>query len=435
MSVSLVHVDLFAFLSLELGQPASEIRAQLRRHPASLPSLVHQVEQAEISKVPLLLSEPIRHSADGATLLAGNAELKPAYLKGLLTRQMENEKSTIGPISLVPTEAVLAHYRNKITTCFRSLVEAVRVERSGSVGVLHSTITHSKELECIEGTVETVIDLLLAKNEAIPILLKAISDSQGKTSFQSGIDAAFVSMAVLIPYRKWSDDAERRQILEAVGLAAILQDLSLTLEPDTPRESHPERSARVAEELGVSEMVSGLILWHHLTTNEKGAPVLTTPGILSEPAKVLVAVNVFLDIVAQEGSGSSFETMKRMNHLAAAKYVDAMAVRVLSHLCLPKVKSYVIDNAAKIAALCSYEGGPSPILWPVAGDKLPSVFLCQAVGCDFLSPQISHISHPFSFELDGNLIASIDKGDYHTCSLLTEKIKALYEAIKGQLKA
>lgn len=435
MSVPLVHVDLFAFLALELDQPAAEIREQLRRHPASIPSLVHQVEQAEISKIALLLSEPIRHSADGTTLLACNAELKPSYLKGLLTRQMENEKSVIGPISLTLTDEVLTHYRNKVSTCLNALVASVREPRDGSLGMLHSTIARTKELQGVEGYVTDLIDTLLSKGDAIPVLLKAIADRRGKDSFRNGIDSAFVATAVLAVYRKWNDDGERKQVLAAVGMAALLQDVSLSLEPDTDPEAHAERSARVAEELGVSETVTGLILWHHLTKNEKGEPVLSTPGFLSEPGKVLVATNVFLDIVNQEGSGSSFETIKRLNHLAAAKYVDPLAVRVLSHLCLPKVKSYVIDNAAKIAGQCTFPEGGAPILWPVAGDKLPSVFLCQTVGCDSLSPQVSHISHAFPFELEGSLIATIDKGDYHTCSLLTEKLKGLYEAIKGQLKA
>lgn len=433
MDHRIVHKDLFGLLAFELGKPRDALRAQLAGDPTQVFAVADQLERIGFGELGLTLAEPVLDGLNGAPLLAANVRLSPKYLKSLLARQLQSEGVAFGPICLVPSEATLRHYREHLVRSLTRLVEKVRSANDTDLRILHGLIATSPELRDVETFFGQAVEAVLAPAGSLPVLIEALSAAGSEAVLGGGINAAFVAMALGASYEDFPDPESRRRRLVNLGMAAVLQDLSLLSGSAADADTHVARSSELAQQMGAVSEVVELIRMHHAVTDEEGRPAQENPDYLAPAEKVLVTANVFLEIAGKEARGRSFETMKELNYLAENRYVDAEAVRVLCRMFLPKVKAYVIEKAGKIAEACP-DRRNRPILWPITGDRVPVVFLCQNAECVHRTDQMSHVAQALPFWFAGREIATVAKGDYFTCPPLTGHLKRLYEIIESHIK-
>lgn len=433
MPKPIVHRDLLSVLSLELKQDARALRDSLFRDPGSLTNLMARIEKLDWSRLEFVLEEPITLSEDGVPLLAKGTHLTPSYVKALLGRQLQSRERSLGPVVLVPSETTVGHYRRKVSEYFDAVLARVKESGGAEVAQFHRAMELTAELSGIREYFGEIVDGVLTATDNISTILHVVSQRGNETVIERDTNAAFVAMGILAAYQRYGGEEERRRTLTAMGLAALFQDISLMVDHDQPMEGHPDASAAVAEEMGLDGAALCAIRDHHRTRDRFGDPLLQGESSVPLLTRVLVVTNVFLDMVSGSARLGGFEALKGLNHLAAGGYVDRRAVDVLSRLCLPRVKSYVIEQANRIASQCEALDG-SPVLWPVTGDKIPAVFLCRSDTCPHVSMQASELARDVPFLLQGVPVATIPRGRYFTCTFLTPKLRELYDYLQSRAR-
>jgi hypothetical protein len=433
MTKPIVHRDLLSVLSLELKQDARSIRDCLQRDPSYLNALMAQIEKLDWSSLEFVLEEPITLSEDGVPLLAKGNALTPTYIKALLGRQLKLRDKEIGPVILEASEATLRHYRQKVTDYFEAVLRRVRESGAAEVSMIHRAIDAQPELGCIHGYFRQIVDGVLSSADTISTALSVVSQKGNDTVVERGTNAALVAMVVLGAYQHFSGEDERRTSLTTMGVAALFQDVSLMLDHNQAVETHSAASAVVAEELGLEAEAVEAIRLHHLKKEECGEALLQSDVPVSAFTRILVTANAFLDMISGPSRVGGFEALKGLNYLAGRGYVDRRAVDILSRLCLPRVKSYIVEQANKIAGFCQTVEG-TPVLWPITGDKIPTIFICQDPICPHVSMQVNHLARNVPFCLDGVEVATVPRGDYFTCTFLTPKLKELYDYIQSRAR-
>lgn len=219
------------------------------------------------------------------------------------------------------------------------------------------------------------------------------------------MNVARAALAVLGEYRRFPADEERRRAFVERPTAGLLQDVSLMADPSVPSRDHTERSRQQILDRGLSVTLAGVVGDHHPTRTPRGKPVLHSTMTLTENARVLVVANCFLSLAAKARKGGGFEAVKGLNHLACSGCVDKAAVDVLSRLSLPLVKAQILARAHKIAGHCPLESS-TPVLWPITGDKVPSVFVSNRQDCDNRSEQVNFLARNIPFEVGGEEVTT-----------------------------
>ncbi|MBI5016143.1 MAG: hypothetical protein HZB55_11755 [Deltaproteobacteria bacterium] len=424
------YADIFELLAPELEQSASALRAALQKDGTGISSVVQSLESSGFDDSGMILSAPVIDHGQAIPLVAEGAKLTTRYVKALLGRQCQDVNTAIGPLKIAPTEALVAHYRSKMRRVLNAIVADVSRARSQGLRRFYGAADSSGHLKVAQECFAEVSEKLLESPECVTSLVRMVAASARRDPFGDGPDAALVAMVLFHQYLDRPGDD--RGALVTIGTAALLQDISLSGENlQRATAQHAAQSAGMAATLGASPRVVGLIRQHHTMTDPQGRPALMSRGFLTPEAKVLVATNAFTDECSQSANGNPFEVAKKLSHLAAQRYVDTRAVRILCRLLLPKLKAYVLEQSDRIAAQCT-RAEATPILWPILGDKVPTVFLCQDSLCQHRTEQVSHISRPVVFQVEGQEVASVSAGDYSTCSALTPHLRALHVALQGR---
>lgn len=427
---AIVHEDLLTFLAAELPHAEEELRGMLEEDPDSPERLAAALQRSSLAELPYTLATPVADRQEGAPLIAEGVRLSERMVRSLLSRQRQALDSPIGPVAFAPDEAVVAHYRRKVTRYLQDLVARVRGAETGSSGTLYKMIARSHDLARLEACFGEVVERLVASPQNLSALLPFVSRQDCHAVLARGVHTAFVAMAVLATHARSAAPAPEREAFVDLGMAALLQDLGLVLDPETPRQDHPQRSMEIAETLGAGPAVLALILGHHCM-GARAEPSAAGPADAKGAGlRVLVATNVFVGKTC-ERNGQIFEAVKMMNHLAESDLLDRQVVRDLAVLFLPRVKSFVIEQANRLGKQCPAPGN-TPILWPVTGGRVPVVFLCGTSGCPHQTAQVTRLAMDVPFELDGVTLATIAKGDYFTCPPLTSKLRQLHAVIEGE---
>jgi hypothetical protein len=433
MNEPIQYPDLLALLSAEVGLSTEQLRQLILSGDAGVDKIELKIEQSNLPNLNITLASSLPNPEDGAPLLAGNVALSPRKLKSLLVRQAQHPEKPIGPVVLTSTEELIAHYREKIERRLNSLIEKVRSTTSDNLSKVHDRIVNAKDIAFVETYFTEIINNLTQTPTSIPIMMSSISTSVNNYCLTKAINTAFISMAVVSRCQTFEHEETRKATLTSVGGAALLQDISLMTGAANTSDEHPGQSSEIARAMGLDETVCQMIGQHHTVTSPTGNPVLELPESQDFATRALVAVNVFLDEVKDAKGASDFEIMKNLTYLADNGFIDAKAVETIGELCLPKIKSFVLERAVALGKYCPYPEA-KPILWPIAGEKVPSIFLCPEERCENWSPQLTIIARDIPFEVDSVEITKIEKGEYHTCPMLSKKLKLFYQQLQQKLK-
>jgi hypothetical protein len=293
--------------------------------------------------------------------------------------------------------------------------------------MMRALLERSQQMADVGAFLGRAQQTLLDDPGRLSILLALLGNSSSRTAIRLGIVSASVAMAVLSELQRSDASDECDQRLLEIGLAGLLHDLSLALDPHAQRDDHAARSAELAKDMGFEGTVVDLVAHHHVGDPPPSAAVEDT----SRSVRVLVAANTFVQKTI-ERKGHVFEAVKIMNYLAEAQLLDKKVVQRFAQIFLPRLKSLVLEQADELRTQC-LKPENRPILWPITGDKVPAVFLCQAIACDHQSDQVSHLAQDVPFQLGGKVIAIVNKGTYFTCPFLTAKLQQLYALIQGTI--
>jgi hypothetical protein len=417
---------LLAFLALDRGRDPAALAEGLSQDPAAAEALADELASSPLAQVQLKLAEPIAAAAGEAPLLAAGATVGVKHLRTLLKRQASTPATLLGPLCLEANDSLVGHLQGLVRERVQPALDAARTGGGLGSQLVSQLLPQSGYATLVETCLDEAVQALIARQAFVPLLLAMVSNPANRPTLEASVNAARVALAVLGEYRRFPSADERQEAFRELATAALLQDVSRMAEPDTPPEAHADRSHQLVLELNLGMAVAALVRDHHKTKTPSGEPVLYSKMTVGEPVRVLVVANSFLSLAGQCGKGGGFEAVKGLNHLAAAGYVDKGAVDVVSRLFLPKVKSLILTRASKIAAHCP-QGPTAPVLWPVTGDLVPAVFICNREGCDAQSSQVSYVAQNIPFELDGEEITTIRKGNYFICPYLSDQLKELYQ--------
>ena len=145
-------------------------------------------------------------------------------------------------------------------------------------------------------------------------------------------------------------------------------------------------------------------------------------------SRVVVAANLFAgEVGSAAGEGRDVEVVKAMHHLASLGHLDRNVVRALSRLYFSRKAAFFLEKANDIAALCPLGERADPILWSLLGGQSPHKFICDQEGCMWLGTQTTVIAARVPIRFQGEVVATVEKGDYQNCRFLN---KALTKLVK-----
>jgi hypothetical protein len=425
----LTFEGLLDFVALELGRDPAVLTQSLRQDPGRSEALADELAGSALARVRLELAAPLRLASGEAPLLAARAELEMKHLNTLLKRQASRLEVPLGPLVLQANASLLGHFQDLIRKRLSPVVDEARGNERVSLLLAQSSCD-----KLVESGVDEALQSLSAHDPFLPLFLRVVSTPAGRALLGSSVNVARVALAVLGEYRRFPSDEKRRHAFAELATAALLQDVSLMANPAVAGSEHAERSRQHTLDLGLGVAVAGAVGDHHRTRTPSGKPVLHSKMTLTENARVLVVANCFLSLAEKSGKGGGFEAVKGLNYLAGSGYVDKAAVDVVSRLFLPRVKALILARAYTIAENCP-QGPSAPVLWPITGDKVPSVFVCNRQGCDNLSEQINFLARNIPFEIDGEEVTTVRKGNYYICPLLSARLRDLYNIISQRSRS
>ena len=425
MAEPLVFSGILDFVALGLGRDPAALKEALGQDVGRAEALADELAGSPLAQVQLELAEPIYPAVGEAPLLAAGAELGMKHLRTLLKRQVVEPRRPLGPLCLQANASLLGHWQTLLRERILPTVDAARNGGGRSSQLVSQLLPQSSCHTLVETCLDDAVQALTAHEPFVPLFLGMVSNPANRAVLEASVNTARVALAVLGEYRRFPSGEERQSAFQELATAALLQDVSRMEEPDTPPEEHADRSRQRVLDLGLGMAVATLVRDHHKTKTPSGEPVLQSKMTVGELARVLVVANCFFSLAGQRAKGGGFEAIKGLNHLAAGGFVDKGAADVLSRLFLPKEKSMILSRASKLAAHCP-QGPTVPVLWPVTGDLVPSVFICNREDCEEQSTQASYIAQNIPFELDGEEITTIRKGNYYLCPNLSDQLKELY---------
>jgi hypothetical protein len=427
MPPPIVNRNLFTLLALELALSAEEVQRKAATDTAGADELADEFEQSPLAVLDLVLAEPIRDRADGTPLIAEGGSLSAKKIRSLLNRYSQSCDVPLAPVVLAATEPVVQYYRKKMLKHFDELSRQVREGAGPAARIIRAVFERALQIGDVGAVLGQAQQALLDAPGALSVLLPLLENSASRTPIREGIVSASVAMAVLSAFQRIDGSGGCDPGRMEMGLAALLQDLSLALDPQAERDSHPARSAEIAQRMGFEGAVVDLVAHHHVGELPPSAAAHDS----SPSMRVLVAANTFVQKTI-ERKGHVFEAVKIMHYLAEAQLLDKSVVQRFAEMFLPRLKSLVLEQADGLRTQC-LQPENRPILWPITGDKVPAVYLCQATACDHKSDQVSHLAQEVPFELGGKVVATVKKGTYFTCPFLTERLQQLYGLIQGKI--
>lgn len=430
--------NLYDLLAIELSREFDAVRAGIGSDPDSIGDAAEKAFSSNTFSYSLL--EPITTPDGSMTLLAAGSDFGKK-VSSVVSRQAKDPDYPLGPIVLTPSDPLVGHYRKMILDKMTPPLDELKSTPPPALARIFSAVKPAARAH-MDATVEKGVAKSFSTAQGLMMMLQVIRSEGFTQRWRVSVESAYASMAVMGAMSELSSDENLRPSIEAVGNAALYQDLSVMLKPglyarDTAR--HPLRSAQMAETIGIDKQACGLIELHHAYVSDEKDPAEAADadkkqnGALKNmpvEAKVLVVANLFMAAVNDsQKMGGDIEAIKGLNFLMGEGKVDKRAVVTLTRLYLSQKFALFFEKAMEISALCPFESTADPILWNILGERNPQKFICNYKECMHLGSQQTLVSQTIPVKFDGKVVSRIRKGEYYSCRFLTGKLADLYKEI------
>lgn len=427
---------LYDLLAIELDRDAEKVREGVASNPEALGEAANAVFGAR--SFPWTLAEPITTAEGSMTLLATGADLGKK-VGSIVSRQAKDPDVPIGPVVFMPGDQLVEHYRRMVLSRLTPAIDETKTSPSPVLSRIFGA-TKGPLHAFMDSTVEKGAARSFATSSGLMTMLSVVRGAGFAERWKLSVESAYVAMAVMGAMSELAEEEQLKPSIEAVGNAALYQDLAVMLKPslyakETAR--HPQRSAQIAGMLGVPPQVCALIELHHsYVSDEAEAQKEGEPKAGGQPkglpveAKVLVVANLFMSALHEAHRlGGDIEAIKGLNFMMGEGKIDKRAVVTLTRLYLSHKFALFFEKAMEIAALCPFEGQAEPILWNILGERSPQKFICRFKDCMHLGSQQTLVSQTIPVRFDGKVVSKIRKGEYTSCRYLTNKLGELYKEI------
>ncbi|MFW6324906.1 MAG: hypothetical protein ACOC0U_07585, partial [Desulfovibrionales bacterium] len=246
--------------------------------------------------IPLILARDLRPRGQSAPLLTRGQNIWE-NLESLAQRLRKSSRG-VGHPMIEATLEVNEHFHGEVVEKIQSIRDKLlkRMEDVAEGDMEKSELR--REFQEISSCLNEIIDKYIASPEVMASLLSPSSIQEAENLLEENVVTALLSMRVTKHHKRYRTLGEVRGKMVEVGTAALLQDLSLFMEPGAYPEDdetqHARKSAALCLTLGCENPVVNAVANHHRTVDRIGCPI-NNSGIefpdLNE--KIIVAVNHF----------------------------------------------------------------------------------------------------------------------------------------------
>lgn len=427
--------SLYDLLAAELGKGSEALQASFSTNPSAVAD--ETAREFATHSFAYRLTEPIKTQDGALTLLAEGADLA-RFLPNILARQEQSPAHGIGPITLAPSDSVVAHYRRKVMNRLTPAIDETRKNPSPVMERIFRAVRPEMHPR-MDSTVERAAGKPLATSVGIMTMLEAVQNPKFDRTWQKSVQSAYTGMSVMTALADGQTPEGIGPQLDNLGSAALFQNLGGMLKPredDPPTEL--ERAALVASAIGLSPEVCELIVNRRRYVDGQEEP-LDASGEKSESAdargapveaRVLAVADIFVSAVNDgKHAGRDIEAIKALNFLVSRGKIDKRVVIALTRLYLTRKFALFFEKASDIVQLCPHRPVAEPILWNILGERNPQKFICQHRDCAYLGSQQTLVSQTIPVVFDGKVVGKIYKGEYMSCRHLTAELAKLYKEI------
>lgn len=432
---SINFIDLYEFLSIELGVPSGELHALAAAPDGEerLGALAHGVFQ---SAGLLVLAEGFGTPGGQQTLLNAGADLG-ARIDAVVKRQVKNPDARLGPVVLAAGDDTVARYKGKVLAMLAPVLENVTPASDPMLQRFYRSLGE-QEAGLVATRLRAGIDQALTTSAGLGHLLRATRDPTSASVWERSVASALVCSAMAKSWSRERSAEPRPDHSEALSLAALFQDLSLLLFPSLEGEGparHAVRSGQLVREMGFGADVGYYAERHHQLLVDDGEDEDLLPPVeegLPEraAAALLVVANLFVSSAWGETEGNKdIEAIKGLHFLSADRVVERSPVVTLTRLYLSKRLAFYMEKAEELARKCTHPKDVLPVLWNIVNHRPPQKIICSHAHCDQLGSQITWVAQPISVNFDGRVLGEVHKGEYLSCRLLTTELEKLFKEI------
>ncbi len=406
--------DACELFETELGLEPKTFFLNVEKDPESIKA---KLKNTGLFNQNLLLSEDLHQKGSSAPLLTKGNDLCK-NIDSILRKMARDPDSIIRP-KIAATDQVNIYLKRKIIKHIQSMKDTVT--RSEKYRQIYNTANKRKDLREILNSIGEIVDKFIGMPEVIAAILSALKSKEQSSILEESINAAYISMFTFNNRKGLSQYLENfKEKLIDVGSAALFRNISKIIYDNkySPEDTfgHSEKSAEIAEGIGINSDVIYAIRNHHNIVLDETK--LTPPSEIALLYKdVIVAVDLFIDLTAHKNFAEN-DVIIGLNTLSMNGYLDKDTIASLGDMYVGKDKNFLIKNGIRLIKEECTLPDKEAFLWnPLA--PVPYAIICANLDCKHIGPLFVTTHRNVKSDLD---IGVVPKGKYSHCKKLTQAL-------------
>lgn len=405
--------DACALFESELGLEPGTFFVEVEKNPENIKAALKATGLCDQNMV---LSEDLYQKGSPTPLLTKGTDLWNNI--DSVIRRIVMDSESIEPPKVAATDEVNIYLRGKITEHVESTKQ--KILKAGKYKRIYDAEENKKDLKEITHALGEIIDKYLASPEVLFGIFSAIKNQKKTSMLDNSVTASYLSMFTLKNRKGFSEYSEnsREQLID-IGSAALFRDISKIIYtekyPPEDISGHSEKSAEIAEAIGLSPDVIFAIRNHHNIRADKTE--LNPPNESAQLYKdVIVVIDMFIDLTSEKKFNEN-EVIIGFNNLAKSGYLDEPSVIALGNMYVGKDKNALIANGLRLIKECKHMDKKAYIWDPKA--KIPYAIICANLNCKYIGPFYvkTHRTIASDFEM-----GMVPPGTYSHCRKLTKEL-------------
>jgi hypothetical protein len=405
--------DACALFESELGLEPRTFFLEVEKNPKKIKSALKATGLCDQN---MMLSEDLYQKGNPTPLLTKGTDLWNNI--DSVIRRIAMDSESIERPKIAASDEVNIYLRGKIIEHVEStkykILKAAKYKR------IYDAEENKKDFKEIADALGEIIDKYLASPEVLFGIFSAIKNQEKSFMLDDCVNASFLSMFTLKNRKGFSEYSEnsREQLID-IGSAALFRDISKITyaERYSPEDicEHPEKSAEIAEEIGLNPDVIFAIRNHHNISLDKTE--LNSPSENAQLYKdVIVVVDMFIDLTSEKKFNEN-EVIIGFNNLAKSGYLDELSVIALGNMYVGKDKNSLIANGLSLIRECKSINKKAYIWDPKA--QIPYAIICANLKCKHKGPFYVETHRTIETDFD---MGMVPPGKYSHCRKLTKKL-------------
>jgi len=301
--------DVFELIESELGLDWGTLYDEIAEDSEKVKN---NLMAAGLFNQDVLLAMDLNQKGSSAPLLTKGTNLWENI--GPVLKRIANNPDSIERPKVAATDEVNVYLKKKIINHIESMKE--NILKSTKFNRIYSEAKKDKSLKQVLDSLGEIIDKYLSKPETISRVFKALNDKHSVSLLEESVNAACISMFTLKNRNDFAQysDVSRNQLIN-VGSAALFRDISRIFYPNNypikDTKGHSEKSAEIAQDLGLDTDIICVIKYHHIINNRLCRKT-ENEQLYKE---IIDVVELFMDLMSNKNFSEN-EIIIALNNLA-----------------------------------------------------------------------------------------------------------------------